>query len=95
MLSHHLQTLLRQDGPKQDRGWKSFTLGDDIEHPMHAVGEVHVSVSGWSPHRSVARCAARTRMTPLVFGAYVGFGLDDYAGQSDAVLIDPHHSSSK
>ena len=58
-------------------GWETVSPGNDVQHPMHAVREVDVGMTWWTPHRAIAVRETRTGVAAVVFGADVGFGFYD------------------
>ena len=67
-------------GAQQDGGGMSRRLADDVDAPVHPVGEVHVRVAGATEHHRVARGAAAEGVRRRVGGAQVRLDL----GQPDA-----------
>jgi hypothetical protein len=78
--THYLAALQRYQSPDQDRGGKTIPLGDEIEHPVHAVSEVYVCVARRSPHRLVTRRTSDARVATKIIGANVSFRLNDQSG---------------
>ncbi len=67
----------RFHGSQKHCGWETILFRNDVQHPMHAVGEVDIGMAGWAPHRAVAVCKTGAGVAPVVFGADVGLGFGD------------------
>ena len=60
-------------------------LGDTVEEPMHAVGEVDIGVTGRAKHGCGALCATDTGVAGLIFLSTVGFCFGDDANERGSV----------
>lgn len=75
--AHFLEGFEGLSGADEDGGADSGRLGGDVEHPMHAVREVDVGMSGRAEHDLVARGGASVGMASGIVDSSIGLGFDD------------------
>ena len=67
----------RRERTKQHRSSLALVAADRVRAPVHAVGEVHVQVTGRAEHGGVASREAAIRVARGIVGPEVGLDLDD------------------
>lgn len=72
----------RFDGSQKHCGRETISFRNDVQHPMHAVGEVDIGMTWWPPHRAIAVCETCAGVAPVIFGADVGLGFGDKTGNA-------------
>jgi len=89
--THCVQPFTGFERSNEDRVGFARLAGDDIEHPVHAVGEVDIGMARWTEHdgrslcwTSHVRTIAMTSQITFI-GVAVGFCLNDDAGEATAV----------
>ena len=87
-LSDEVQTQGGTDGANQHGGWFFFLVGDDIKHPMLAISEINIGMSGGAVHHPRAICLAGFGMAGQIAFALIGFGFNDDARHRVAVQIN-------
>jgi hypothetical protein len=60
----------------------TLLLGDEVQHPMHAVCEVDIGMAWWTPHRPIALRETNASVTPIVICPDVGFRFGNHAGNA-------------
>ena len=77
MFVKRLRISERLGSTDEDSGRVILGMGDQVEHPVVAVGEVDIGVSGRAKHRVIFGSLTAKGMTARVIGSAVGFYLHD------------------
>jgi hypothetical protein len=91
MPGNDIHSVDRFKGADQDGAGGTLGAGDDVEHPMHAIGEIDVGVSSRSEHdnRSICRPAlvGAIAVTGKVWssGIAISFSFNDDAAEALAI----------
>jgi hypothetical protein len=85
--AHHLEPVDRIERANQHRGRRSPRFGDDVHHPVDAVVQIHVGVSGGAVHRRVPWGWPGRRVARWIGLADVRLHFDDGAARADAAPI--------
>ena len=92
MSPHQIDSLLRLQRSKKHGGRFPLSFGYHVEHPVHAIGEINVSVPGRSKHQMISRGLAPRSVACRVLLPNVGFHLDNPAGNVTSLNVanQPH-----
>jgi hypothetical protein len=84
---HRLEPVDRRERANQHRRRRSFRLGHDVHHPVDAVVEIDIGVTGFAVHRRVPARGTGCRVTRRIVFADVRLDFDDGAAGSDAAPL--------
>ena len=94
VLEHSLLAGEGFGGADEDRGGVAFWVGDEVEHPVVAVGEVDVGVTGRAEHGVVFGGLAAIGVASGIVGSGVSFDFDDLAGGVGSCEDGPEDAGS-
>ena len=93
MLEHQIDPFQWFQCTNEYRRWIVLCFTDDIQHPVHAIGEVNVGQSRPAIHHSIARGAADMRVASQIGFANVSFSFDDETTETLAIPA-PHQATT-
>ena len=79
--AHRFDTKSRLEGPNEYGLWTPLGLADDVQHVVHAVDEIDISVTRGAKHHGVALRTALAGMTGEILCTDIRFRLDDSPGK--------------